>query len=286
MKIKTLIIGFVPLKDTTGKKPRELKADQYFKDLLSNFDLGEVHLAEQSQSEYQKSIDTLNPFIVIVFDEFVAREVKDYKKEVFIYVAIAPSSIFHRKAEVESKQAKQREMFEEIARLVKRIRDDGQENEALIRKTASTSYQEMYDMLIKALISDRKDLQEKAWDLLTRNDVYSNFIWMRAQLICEVWEYADGKGREEFLCMAMDQHIENGVARKLEDFTDLDGQIFHQYMFFFPDGSDANYIRRIPVGHKGQDKYEYEAILKKYDTPTGPRLMLEAGEVKKMRSKK
>jgi hypothetical protein len=286
MSIRTLIIGFVPLKDTTGKKSRELKADQYFKDLLSDFDLGEVHFAPQQQSEYQKAIDTLHPFVVIVFDEFMAREVKAYKRDVFIYVAISPSSVFHRKAEVESKQNKQRKMLEEIAGLIQRIREDGVENEALVRRTAGTSYQEMYDLLIKALISDRKDLQEKAWDLLTRNDVHPNFIWMRAQLICEVWEHSDGKGREEFLCMAMDQHIGNGVARKIEDFTDSDGQVYHQYMFSYPDGKDANYIRRIPVGHKGQDKYAYEAILKKYETPTGPQMMLEAGEVKKLRSEK
>lgn len=285
MSIKTLIIGFVPLKDTTGKKPRELKADQYFKDLLSDFDLGEVHFVEQSQSEYQKSIDILNPFVVIVFDEFVAREVKDYKKDVFIYVAIAPRSVFYRKAEIESRQTKQREMFEEIAGLVQRIREDGEENEALVRKTAGTSYQEMYGMLIKALISDRKDLQEKAWDLLTRNDVHSNFIWMRAQMICEVWEHSDGKGKEEFLCMAMDQHIESGAARKIEDFTDGDGQVYHQYMFSYPNGKDANYIRRIPVGFKGQDKYAYEAILNKYETPNGPQMMLEAGDIKKRRKK-
>ncbi len=286
MSIKTLIIGFVPLEDTTGKKPRELKADQYFKDLLFDFDLGEVHFVEQSQSEYQKSIDILNPFIVLVFDDFVAREVKDYKKDVFIYVAISPSSIFYRKAERASKEVKQRKMFEEIAGLIQRIREDGEENEALVRKTAGTSYQEMYDMLIKALISDRKDLQEKAWDLLTRNDVHSNFIWMRAQMICEVWEHSDGKGKEEFLCMAMDQHIESGVARKIEDFTDGDGQVYHQYMFSYPDGKDANYIRRIPVGHKGQDKYAYEAILNKYETPTGPQMMFEAGHIKKMRLEK
>ncbi len=286
MKIKTIIIGFVPLKDTTGKKPRELKADQYFKDLLSGFDLGEVHFAKQPQSEYQKAIDTLNPFIVIVFDEFVAREVKEYKKDVFIYVAIAPSSIFYRKAEMASKEAKQRKIFAEIAGLVQRIRDDGEEKEPLIRRTAGTNYQEMYDMLIKALIGKNEDLSKKAWDLLTRNDGHPEFVWMRVQLICEVWEHSDGKAREEFLCMAMNQHIESGAARQLEDFTDMDGQVYHQYVFTYPNGKDANIIRRIPVGHKGQDKYAYQAILDKYETVNGPQMMLEAGQIKKMRSKK
>jgi hypothetical protein len=284
MNIKTLVIGFIPLEDTTGKNSREHCANQYFRDLLSDFDLGEVYFVEQG--EYRKSLDKLNPFVVIVFDEFIAQEVKGYKKDVFLYVTIPPRSIFYRKAEVESKQEKQKETFEEIAWLVQKIREDGEEKEGILRKTASAGYQETYDMITQALIGKDPDLSKKAWDLLNTNDGHPNLIWMRVQLICDVWEYSDGDGREKFLCMAMDQHIESGAARQLEDFTDNDGQVYHQYMFLYLDGYDANYIRRIPVGYKGQDKYEYDALLTKYGTPTGPQMMMEAGQVRKMRTDK
>ena len=83
--------------------------------------------------------------------------------------------------------------------------------------------------------------------------------------------------------MAMNQHIDEGLAWQMEDFTDLDGQQYHQYMFRDLFDHDLNYIRRIPFGFKDQDKWAYEAILTKYGTPTGPQMMLEAGQ---MRSKK
>lgn len=284
MPIKTLIIGFTPLEDNSGKKPREIKFDEYLKRLLTDFQLGEVCFVKQES--FKEAIDKHDPFFAIVFDESSAQAVKDHKKDVFVYVTDAPSSIFYRKAEVEEKQKKQRRTFQEIAELVKKLEAEDEKGIRAARHYAGMSYQDTYDWLIQMIISDREDLREKAWELLMRSDGHPNFVWMRAQLICEVWEHSDGKEKEEFLCMAMDQHIGNGAARKIEDFTDSDGRAYHQYMFSYPDGKDANYIRRIPVGRKGQDKYEYEAILKKYETPTGPQLMFEAGEVKKMRSKK
>ena len=117
------------------------------------------------------------------------------------------------------------------------------------------------------------------------NDGHSNFIWMRVQLICETWDHCDGKGKEEFLCMAMDQHIDEGIARKLDDFTDVDEQKYHQYMFCDLFGCDLNYIRRIPFGTKGQDKWAYQALLDKYETPNGPKMMLEAGQMKSKKEK-
>lgn len=148
------------------------------------------------------------------------------------------------------------------------------------RQYAGMSYNDTCVWLIQMIISDREDLHQKAWDLLSRNDGHPDFVWMRAQLLCEVWDHGDGKKKEEFLCMAMDQHIENGIAEQLEDFTAVDGKIYRQYMFYFFDGSDANYIRRIPVGQVGQDKYAYETLLKKCDTPNGVQVIMEAGQLK------
>jgi hypothetical protein len=76
----------------------------------------------------------------------------------------------------------------------------------------------------------------------------------------------------------MSQHIDNGMARKMEDFIDEEGQRFHQYMLCDYFGNDLNYIRRIPHGFKKQEKWGYVAILEKYKTPTGPQMLLEAGE--------
>ena len=81
----------------------------------------------------------------------------------------------------------------------------------------------------------------------------------------------------------MNQYIDEGMARKLEDFTDLDDQKFHQYMFCDFLGYDLNYIRRIPFGTKGQDKWTYQGILDKHETLNGVQVMLEAEQ---MRSKK
>ena len=146
------------------------------------------------------------------------------------------------------------------------------------RQFASMSYDDLYKMIVHAIIGKDERLRKQAWELLMDNNGHSQFVWMRAQLICEAWQGADGKGKEEFLCMAMNQHIEQEMARKIEDFTDSDGQKYHQYMFCDFFGCDVDYIRRIPFGFKGQDKWAYEALLTKYETPIGPRMMLEAGK--------
>lgn len=266
MDIKTLIIGYTPLpEDTSGLKPAQIRNGKYFKDFLAQYDLEELHFADYVN--YKEALDTINPFIVLVCGEYYAREVKDHKKDVFLYVIYDAGSIFYRKAEKDKREEENKGKFKEIEGLIKHLREAEDKEEPIIRKTAAMGYKETYDMLIQAIIGDREDLRKQAWELLTTNGGRGDLIWMRVQMLCEVWDHGDGKRKEEFLCMAMDQHIENGIARKISDFTDSDGQIYHQYMFCFFDGSDTNYIRRIPVGYKGQDKYVYQAILDKYETP-------------------
>ena len=280
MDVKTLIIGHTPLADTAGKKPSEIRNDRYFKEFLAGFDLGEVHYS--SYDDWKQKIDEINPLFTIVFGEYYAEQVKDHKKDSLIYVTYDGGQIFYRKAEIEKRKAEQQKTFEEIARLVKDAKGGDEKHISDMRKFASMSYNDMYKMLIQAIIGDKEDLRKKAWALLNDNNAHKNFVWMRAQLLCEVWDHCDGKGKEEFLCMAMDQHIENGLAYKLENFFE-DDQEFHQYMFVDFFGCDLNYIRRIPVGEKKQDKYAYQAILEKYETPNGVQMMLEAGQ---MESKK
>lgn len=277
MVVPTLIIGFLPLADTAGKKPREIRDYAYMKELLAGFDLGEVHFA--SSDNWKQVINEINPLFTIVFGEYYAEQVKEYKKDSLIYVTYDSGQIFYRKAEIEKKKAEQRKTLEEIARLAKDAKEGDEKHISDMRKFAGMSYNDMYKMLIQAIIGDKEDLRKKAWSLLTDNNVHKNFIWMRVQLLCEVWDHCDGKGKEEFLCMAMQQHIDNELARKLGDFTDAEDQVFHQYMFVDFFGCDLNYIRRIPVGEKKQDKYVYTAILEKYETPNGVQMMLEAGQM-------
>src|SRR6266702_1325988 len=101
MDIKTLIIGFVPLESAEGKKPREIRNEEYFKNLLAKFDIGEVHFS--MYDNFRESIEKIDPFFVITFSEFTAREVNECKKDIFMYVTDDPNSIFYRKAETEKR---------------------------------------------------------------------------------------------------------------------------------------------------------------------------------------
>lgn len=279
MQIDTLVIGYVPLTDLESARGRAIKADQYFKELIAGFDLGTVHYA--SRDDWKSKVDEVNPIVIVSLGgDYYAHEIKEYKKDAALYAAEHPNGVFSRKAEVEKKKGQNLKIFTEIAGILKQIRDEGEDQLKVVRKFSAMSYKDVYDMLVQMIISDNEEAKSKAWELLTSNDVHSNFIWMRAQMMMEVWQHADGKGKEEFLCMSMDQHIENGMARKLDDFTDEDGQKYHQYMFCDFFGCDLNYIRRIPFGTKGQDKYNYQAILDKYETPNGLQMNLEAGQMK------
>lgn len=282
MVIHTLIIGHTPLSENATAKPREIRNGKYFKELLADFDLGEINFA--SYSDWKESCDKFKPVVIITFNEYYAREIKDHKKDALLYVTYEPNQIFRKKDETEEKVAEQRKTFIEIAGIIQKIRDDGEAGLDPLRKFAAMSYDDMYQMIIQALIGERDDLRKQAWDLLMSNDGHKDFIWMRAQLICEVWDHADAKGKEEFLCMAMDQHIENGTAKELECFTDSEGMEFRQYEFLYPDGWGAKYIRRIPVATKGMDKWGYVALIEKYQTPNGPQMMLEAGQAKQLYS--
>lgn len=281
MQVDTLIIGYVPLQDVTGKKPREIRDDTYFKELIAEFDLGTVHYV--TREDWKLKVDEVNPLIIISLGgDYYAQEVHQYKKDALLYAADSVGGVFSRKAEVEEKKAKHKKIFAEAAGMVQRIREGGEENAAYLRKFAGMSYKQLYDLIKQGLISDNKELHDSAWDLLFgEGDRHQNLVWMRINVLADVWEGADGKGREELMCMAMNQHVENGLARKLDVFTDADGQQFHQYMFCNFFGQDLNYIRRIPFGEKKQDKWAYESLLNKYETPANfIRVMLEAGQLK------
>ncbi len=280
-QMKTLIISYEPTSDLAALKPHDRRNAEYFSRLLARHDLGELHFA--SRQSFREKLDALDPIVIIVFDSSTAGEVSKYKKGAFIYVAESPSSVFYRKAEVEFRQQKNEKIFKEAAALIRQIVDEGEEKLIVARRYAAMSFQDKYDMVVQMLISDREDLRNIAHELISRNDIDPDFIWIRAKLVADVWQSADAKSRQEFLEATMQGHIDNGLAHQIQDFTDADGQVYRQFMFHDLHGEDVNEIRRVPVAKPDQGKYDYETLLSKHETPIGSRADLEAGIWKKNR---
>jgi len=92
------------------------------------------------------------------------------------------------------------------------------------------TYGDKYQMVVQAIIGDREDLRQKAWELVNSNDGDRDFIWIRAKLITDLWKNADAKGRQEFMEATMLSHLARGTARQIEDYTDESGQDYHQYL--------------------------------------------------------
>lgn len=162
------------------------------------------------------------------------------------------------------------------------IKEKGESGLSSARTFATMDYAEMYKFIKECIMSDKPDLKEQAWDLLNRNDVHEQFVWMRANIIVDCWQASDAKGKEEFLTLAMKQYVDEGYARQLNNFTDQDGMEYKQYMFVHPNGVDLNYIRRIPIATNGMEKWAYEGLLDKYETPKEVRMILEIGQSKKI----
>lgn len=284
MDVPTLVIGFVPLEGATAQKPKQLREDTYMKELFAQFDLGTLHYT--SQSDWKTKVDEVNPlFIILLGHDYYATEVREYKKDAMLFTTYDAGQIFYRKAKMEEKKIKHCEMLDGISKLVQKVREDGEQEVEAVRKYAAMSFDDMYGMIKKGMLSEDKDLKQQAWDLLFGDNVKGDFIWMRTKFLADTWDHADGKGKEELMCMAMEQHVEGGVARKLDIFTDADGQQYHQYMFCHFNGYDLNYIRRIPFGQKGQDKYAYEALISEETPKNFVRVVLEAGQMREQKEK-
>jgi len=281
MQIKTLIVGYKPLMEDGEKhKPSEIRADNYFKNLLKKFNLGEISFT--GYNDYKSSIDQLDPILCIVLGDYTAEQIKAYKKDILLYVTYSPAEIFHRKKEQEKRKKEQEKTFKEIEGLIQMIQEKGKDGLSSARAFAAMNYEEMYKLIKQCITSDKPNLQKQAWDLINRNDVHSQFIWMRANLIADCWKVADAKSKEEFLTLAMKQYIDEGYARQLDNFTDQDGIEYKQYMFLSPNSKDLNYIRRIPIATKDMDTWAYESLLDQYDTPKSAGMLVEVGKAKKI----
>ncbi len=279
MNPKTLLVGFVS--KLTKETPSQLRNKAYADEILTTYNLGKVTVC--TMDECRSLLCNTNPDVVIVSHSCDADEVKKLKSEAVVYVVAGVSSVFSRKAEVEEKKTENIKKFVDAEETVKRIRDATDEEREQMRKFHAMSYNDTYKMIQKAIIGDNEDLRKKAWDLLWGpGEKSSNIIWMRVQMMAEVWEHSKGKNLEQLMLMSMERHIDQGTARKIDNFIDSNGQEYYQYMFLNPYGDDLNHIRRLPFATKDQDRYAYEALLERSEIPTNyMRVQLEATELRK-----
>lgn len=279
MNPKTFLVDFAP---TAWKEtPAQLRRKQYVDELLKTYDLGELVFCTLAECKERGVVE--KPDIIICCYEFYAREIKELIPEAVLYVVEGVSGIFSRKAEIEEKIENNKKIFEDATDTVRRIREASPDEREKMRKFHAMSYSEVYEMIQQAIISDNEDLKKKAWDLLWGpGEKNSNIIWMRVQMMAEVWEGSKGKNLEQLMLMSMERHIDFGLARKIENYTDESGQEYHQYVYIDPFGNDMEYARRLPCASKDQERYSYEALLEKNEIPKNyMRVQLEANQFKK-----
>lgn len=277
--MKTLVVGYErPALDTL--KGANLNKHQYFQETIASYNLGEVIFL--SLEDGKKQINNINPLLVFTFYDTYAREIKEIKKDILLYVIPTHGQIFSRKAEVEKQKDKLNKILTEAESVISEV-ISGEKEEADLRMFAGLSYKDLYGMITKALISDDEDLKKKAWDLLWDDgEKHRDLIWMRVQMMAECWEHSKGEQLEQLMLMSMDRHIDMRLARKMDMFTDADEQQYHQYMFLSPYGHDMNHIRRLPCAIKDEDRYAYEARLEKCEIPTNfLRVQVEANQFRK-----
>lgn len=278
MQPKTYLVEFAPIE--WKETPSQIRRKEYVDELLSTYDLGEVVFCSLDECKERGVAE--KPDVIICCYETYAQEIKKLIPEAVLYVAEGVSSVFSRKSETEKRMEKNSKIFKDAAESVQRIREATPEEREQMRKFHAMSYNDTYKMIQQALISDNEDLKKKAWDLLWGpGEKNSNIIWMRVQMMAEAWELSKGKNLEELMLMSMERHIDYGLARKIENYTDEDGQEYHQYIYIDPFGNDMEYVRRLPRASKDQDRYAYEALLEKNELPKNfIRLQLEANQFK------
>lgn len=277
--MKTLVVGYEPPELDT-LKGANLNKHRYFQETLASYNLGEVLFL--SLEDGKKQINDINPLLVFTFYDTYAREIKKIKKDILLYVIPTHGQIFSRKAEVEKQKDKLNKILTEAESVVSEI-VSGEKDDTELRKYGALSYKDLYDMITKAIIGDDEDLRKKAWDLLWgEGEKHSDIIWMRVQMMAECWEHSKGEQLEQLMLMSMERHIDMRLARKMDMFTDEDGQQYHQYMFLDPYGNDLKHIRRLPCATKDEDCYAYEARLEKCEIPTNfLRVQVEANQFRK-----
>ena len=248
MKTTTIVIGYQPIQDRSSLKPAAIREQDYFDDLFSRHYLGEVSFA--NFDSYKAIVDEINPIIALVFSTSTAEEFRKYKKDCFIYVIDTLQQVNRGK-----KHQEQDEKFLEIEELIKKIESTGYEKAA--RAYAGMTYKETYEMIKDMLTSKDSEMVKKAMELIHLN--HGDWPWIRVNLITDCWKYSDAIGKEKFLTINMEKHINSGYVKKVEDFVDVDGTICYQ--FLYADGR----MYKVPVASKAMDKYAYEDLVNKYN---------------------
>jgi hypothetical protein len=251
MTVKTLVVGYEPPK-LESLKGAQLARHQYFQDTLAKYNFGELLFL--SEEDGKKEMSDINPLLVFTFYDTFARELKEIKRDYLLYVIPTYNQIFTRKAEINEKKEKLNKILSEAESVIAEV-VNGEKNDTELRNYSALTYDDMYKMIVGAVIGEDEDLKKKAWDLLwSEGEKNSDLIWMRVQMMSETWEHSKGDSLEQLMLMSMKRHIDMKLARKMNNFTDADGQEYHQYMFLDPYGNDMNHIRRLPFGSKDQDR--------------------------------
>jgi len=278
MTITTLVVGYNPPELNT-LKGAQFTRHQYFQDTFAKYNFGDILFL--SEDDGKKQIHDINPLLVFTFHDTLARELKEIKRDYLLYVIPTYNQIFTRRAEVDEKKEKLNKTLTEAESMIAEV-VSGDKDGTELRKFAALTYDDMYKIITKSIIGDDEDIKKKAWDLLwDDSEKHSDIIWMRVQMMAEIWEHSKGINLEQLMLMSMERHIEQGTARKMKMFTDTDGMKHHQYMFLDPYGNDINYVRRLPCASKDQDRYGYEHQLEKLGIPTNYlRIQVEANSLR------
>lgn len=272
MKVNTLIIDHTPTS-------RNSKADQYFEDLIKEFNLGDVHFADSDG--FKDLMDKINPIIVITFSKVTAEEVKEYKKDNFLYLLDLPVTVLRKKKEEE-----QRNTFKEIEGLVAMMADKNEEEEKAIRGVAGMSYKDTYEMIKEMLRSGKDELVQKAWEMLQQN--HGEWPWMRAQLMIETWKNASAKRKEELLLLTADKCIGDGIAKRGEDVKDDSGNKYRQYIFLDKKGEAVGEVFFVPIATEDMSGSHYGVLAEKcaIRNPLTAQLIVRNRLKEKIKSKK
>lgn len=250
MRAGILIVGY----SERVNKSTEIRADAYFKELLAKHDLGEIIFADVEN--YEQKLAEVRSLIVIVFNELLAQKLAESKVGYFIYLLEYPMTVLRRKSQKELE-----EKFEDMTRLIDYLKSLPDVEELIIRKVAAMDFNDKWNMIKQMLLSDKKDLQDKAWQMLNLN--HGGWPWLRVKLIADCWNSSDAKRREEFLTIAMEQHVKSGVMKQIDDFVDSDGARYKQYEANKVAENGKKYIQRVPIATAEMSKYSYENLLDK-----------------------
>lgn len=272
MKVNTLIIGYTPT-------VKNLKANQYFDDLIKEFNLGDIYFADYNN--YKESMDEVKPIIVITFSNVTAQEIKDYKKDNFLYLIDHPITVLRKKKEEEQKNT-----FKEIEGLIAMMADKNEEEEKAIRGVAGMNYKDTYEMIKEMLRSGKDELVQKAWEMLQQN--HGEWPWMRAQLMIETWKSASAKRKEELLLLTADECISDGIAKRGEDVKDDNGNKYRQYIFLDKKGEMTGEVFFIPRATDKMDGSHYEVLAEKcaIRNPLTAQLIVKSRLREKLKDKK